>query len=143
MIREEEFEGPLAELEPLLGYRPVFDEQGECSLSAVGQLPVALRRDQERRCLELSSLLGLNMPESLGRELFERLLTLAYDPGDASGVVVGLEPEAGLPFVLARVPLQTLEPGEFPDILDMFLTARDNLAREFAQAVEAADDGLL
>lgn len=143
MIREEDFEGLLVELEPLLGYKPVFDEKGECSLSAAGQLPVVLRCDLERRCLELSSPLGLDMPESIGRELFERLLTLAYDPGDASGVVVGLDPEVGLPFVFARVPLKTLEPGEFPDVLALFLTVRDDLARDFAQATEVAGADIL
>lgn len=136
MFHEEDFEGPLGELEPLLGYKPAFDEKGVCSLSTEGYLPVTLRRDIERRCLEISSLLALDMPESLGRELFQRLLTLAHDPGDASGIVVGLDPDVGLPFLFIRVPLQTLPPGEFPGILDMFLAVRDGLAQDFTRALE-------
>lgn len=136
MFHEEDFEGPLGELEPLLGYKPAFDEKGECCLSAEGSLPVTLRRDTERQCLEISSLLALDMPESLGRELFQRLLTLAHDPGDAPGVVVGLDPDVGLPFLFIRVPLQTLPPGEFPDTLNMFLAVRDGLAHDFTRAME-------
>ena len=98
-----------------------FAGDDEIDLDIGGELTLNLRKDEDNGTLSLAAVVAEELPDALEPAMMIELMDLALNPLVSGAPAIGRESESGMMIAYVTLPVMTVSPVDFPEMVNAFL----------------------
>ena len=117
----DDFKPVLSALSEKLGMELDFADEEEIDLDIGGEVTLNIRKDDETDVLSLTAVVAEDLPDALDPSMMVELMDLALNPLVSGAPAIGRENESGMMIAYVKLPVRTIDPAEFPEIVEAFI----------------------